>query len=412
MTFVTGSPSSELSPEALMLILAARLNLNLSDAARIEALLRSDINWQTLMIDSARLGVQPLLYKHLSQPRWSQFVPPDVLVSLKRLYRKESLRNVRIYGLVEQLLKAFDDAEISMVLLKGAFLGRWIYQDIGLRPMGDVDLLCRESEASLVKTKLNELGFHQKTVYPSPLHERVYAIDRGWHLKPFYSSKSAMIEVHFSIFPNVPHGFAEMERVWQGVEQRLADGLPVSFLAPGDLLLYLCLHLMHHLHIGRWQLYWFCDIHEVTAHYGDEIQWGSLFKTAAKLGVTSQVQSILHLLSQQHWNGSFPEIRGDFERLSMATLLRDRLFGGYEERQKAVFRGQLSKLGMLSGISGWRNRTYFLWKLVFPSRENLIGRYHPRNSLTVYLSYLLHPFVMVKRTMISLFYSVLCLVRK
>jgi hypothetical protein len=411
MTFVSASPSSELSPEEMILILAARLKLTLGNASKLEAVLRSDINWQTLMVDSARLGVQPLLHKHLSQPKWSPYVPTDVLASLKVAYRKESFRNVRIYGLVEQLLKAFNDAGIGVVLLKGAFLGRWVYRDIGLRPMGDIDLLCREREASSVKAKLNELGFHQKTVYPSPLHERVYAIDRGWHLKPFYSSKSAMLEVHFSIFPNVPHGFAEMERVWQGVGQDTAEGLPVSFLSPSDLVLYLCLHLMHHLHIGRWQLYWFTDIHEVVSHYGDEMEWERLFESAATLGVTAQAKSILHLLSQ-HWDVSFPEVRGDFEGLSMAALLRDRLLGGCEERQKAVFRGQLNKIGMLADISGWRHRTYFLWKLVFPSRENLIGRYHPRNALTMVLSYLVHPLVMVKRTVLSLFYGVFCLVRK
>ena len=96
----------------------------------------------------------------------------------------------------------------------------------------------------------------------------------------------------------------------------------------------------------------------------------------------------------------------------MATLLRKRLLRGHEETQKAVIRGQLHKLGMLGDISGWRNRFYFLWKLVFPSRENVIGRYRPRSSLTFYLSYLVHPFVMVKRAMVSLFYNIYGLVRR
>jgi len=411
LTFVSGHQSSQLPSEALILILAAKVNLSSNDAAKMEALLRGDINWHTIMIDSAKLGVQPLLYKHLSQTRLSQNVPPDVLASLKGLYRKESMRNIRIYGLIERLLSAFDDANMSLVLLKGAFLARWIYRDIALRPMGDIDLLCREGEAGLVKTKLAELGFRQKTVYPSPFHERLYAIDRGWHLKPFYNSKRAMIEVHFSIFPNVPHGFAQMEQVWDRVGRHASNGLSVSSLSPTDLVLYLCLHLMHHLRLGRWQLYWFCDIHEVVAHYRDEIEWERLFSTAASLGVTDQVQSVLHLISR-HWNSSLPEIHGDFEKLSMATLLRNRLLRGHEETQKAVIRGQLHKIGMLGDISGWRNRAYFLWKLVFPSRENVICRYRPRNSLSFYLTYLVHLFVMVKRAMVSLFYNIFCLVRK
>jgi hypothetical protein len=409
--FQPGHQSPHLPSEALIPVLAAKVNWGSTDAAKMEALLSGNIDWHTIMVDSAKLGVQPLLYKHLSQAGWSQYVPPDVLTSLKGLYRKESLRNIRIYGLIERLLAAFNEAGISLVLLKGAFLARWIYRDIALRPMGDIDVLCREGEISLVKAKLAELGFQQKTVYPSPFHEKLYAIDRGWHLKPFYDSKRAMVEVHFSIFPNVPGGFTQMGQVWDGVGCQATNGLSASCLAPADLLLYLCLHLLHHLRLGRWQLYWFCDIHEVVAHYGNEIEWERLFTTASLLGVRDRVQSIFDLLNR-HWNTGLPEMHGDFEKLSMAAVLHKRLLRGHEEIQKAVIRGQLHKLGMVGDISGWRNRAYFLWKLVFPSRENVIGRYRPRNSLTFCLSYLVHPFVMVKRAMVSLFYNIYGLVRR
>lgn len=411
LAFEPGNLSTQLPSESLILILASKVNLSFNDTAQMEVLLRGDINWHRIMADSAMLGVQPLLYKHLSQPEFSPYVPPDVLASLKGLYHKESLRNIRIYGLIERLLRAFDDAHISLVLLKGAFLCRWIYRDIALRPMSDIDLLCREGEAESVKTRLGELGFFQKTVYPSPFHERLYAVDRGWHLKPFYNSKRAMLEIHFSIFPNVPQGFAQMERVWESVGRHEANGLSISCLAPADLILYLCLHLVHHLHLGQWRLYWFCDIHEAVAHYGDSIEWERLFATAASLGVANEVRSILHLLGD-HWNSNLPAVVGDFERLSMVDLLRNRLLKGHEEAQRAVIRGQLHKLAMLNDISGWRNRVYFLWKLVFPSRENLIGRYHPSNSLSFCLTYLIHPFVMVKRAMVTLFYTISCLVRK
>jgi hypothetical protein len=403
--------AQELSPEGLMQILASRVNLDLDDKAKMEALLRGDLIWPTIMTESWKLGVQPLLHKHLSQTRFSQYVPATVLGSLKEEYRNQSMRNLRVYGLIERLSSAFEEADITVVLLKGAFLARWIYRDIALRPMGDIDILCREEEAGLVRAKLVELGLHQETIYPSPFHERFFAVNKGGHLNPFYGSRPLMIEVHFSVFPDVPHGFTHMEGVWGRVGRQPADGFSVSCLAPDDLVLYLCLHLMQHLRFGQCLLYWFCDIHEVIAHYRDEIEWERLFTTAKSLAVTDQVQPILRLLNR-YWHISLPEMHGDIKELSLAAILRKQVLLREEEKKKAIIRGQLHKFGMLGDIPGWRNRIYFLWKLVFPSRENLISRYGPRCSLMLYLSYLVHPLVLVKRAMVSLFHHILGLVRK
>jgi len=410
-TFTPQQHSPQLTPEALMQILAARVNLDVDDAAKMEALLRGDLIWPTIMNESGKLGVQPLLYKHLSQSRFSQCVPATVLGSLKEEYRNQSMRNLRVYGLIERLLDAFEEADITVVLLKGAFMARWIYRDIALRPMGDIDILCREEEEGLVRAKLVELGLHQETIYPSLFHERFFAFDKGGHINPYYGSRPLMIEVHFSILPHIPHGFMHMQRVWKRVGRHSVDGLSLSCLEPDDLVLYLCLHLSQHLRFGQCLLYWFCDIHEVIAHYRDEIEWERLFTTAQSLAAEDQVQPILRLLSR-YWHSSVPEMHGDIKELSLATILRKQVLMREEEKQKAVIRGQLHKFGMLSDIPGWRNRIYFLWKLVFPSRENLISRYGPRHSLTLYPSYLVHPLVLVARAMVSLFHHIHCLGRK
>ncbi|HQN17839.1 MAG TPA: nucleotidyltransferase family protein [Syntrophobacteraceae bacterium] len=405
--------ASQVSPESLLQILAAGINPDSDDTAEMEALLRGQINWDTVIADSGILGVQPLLYRHLSQDRLSPYVPQAVLDCLKDAYRKTAMGNLRFCGFAERLLRVFEEARLRVVLLKGAFLANWIYRDIALRPMDDIDILCRREDDRQIRAKLAELGFHQKTVHPSSFHEAFFAVDKGDHLNPFYGSKPLMVEVHFSIFPNVPHGFQHMDEVWERTVRvpPPTGGPPVTSLAPADLLLYLCLHLQRHLRYGQCRLYWFCDIHEVIAHYRDAIEWGELFAMAERLAVAEQVKPVLSLL-RRFWRSRVPEMEAPVEELDLADLLRKPVVTNREKSQEAVIRGQLYKLGMLGELPGWRNRAYYLWKLLFPSRENVISRYRPRSAPALWLCRLLHPLVLVKRAVVSLFHNVLSFMRK
>jgi hypothetical protein len=196
-----------------------------------------------------------------------------------------------------------------------------------------------------------------------------------------------------------------MSKVWDRVGRHAMDGLPVSCLAPDDLVLYLCIHLMQHLRFGQCRLYWFCDIHEVIAFYGEEVLWERVLTAAESLAASDRVRPILGLLSR-YWHSFVPEIQGNVSALSLAAILRKQVFMEREEEQKAIIRGQLKKLGMLREIPGWRSRIHFLWKLVFPSRENLMSRYGSRHRLAVYLPYVVHPLVLAKRAAMSLLHHI------
>jgi hypothetical protein len=417
----------QLAPETWLQILAARVNLEPEDEAMMEALLRRDVNWHGVITDSGKLGVHPLLYRHLSQNGFSKHVPPTVMNQLENAYRWQSLRNLCLTGLTEQILTACEDAGITVVFLKGAFLARWIYPDIALRPMADVDLLCRigdeepvraklaglgfHQEAGPVRAKLGKLGFPQTVSYPNFFHERFFAVDKGCHLNPFVRSPSSMIEVHFSIFPSIPHGFAHMDEVWARAGRHLSDDLSPGCLAPDDLILHLCLHLMRHIRYGQCRLYWFCDLHEVLVHYRDSLAWERLFATVAALGVTDQVRSILFLLSR-YWHSPVPEMQGPVKELSLGTILQDHLRRNRKESDRTLLRKHFHKLGTLLAAPGWRERAHFFWRLMFPSRDDLIRRYRPQNSLQLCRTYLVHSLMAVKQATESLLYGIRYLLKK
>jgi len=57
------------------------------------------------------------------------------------MYASTSIRNQLIFKELGVLTRIFQQAEISVVVLKGACLALTVYPDIGLRSMGDLDLM-------------------------------------------------------------------------------------------------------------------------------------------------------------------------------------------------------------------------------------------------------------------------------
>ncbi|PXF56235.1 MAG: hypothetical protein C4B58_14230 [Deltaproteobacteria bacterium] len=398
--------SKTFSPEEYLLVLAARIEMDCSDAAGMEGVLKEALDWRVVKASAHRLGVEPLLYKHLSQEKYAHYVPDDVIDFLKRSYRKQAIRNLRIYSQISRILNSMNQADIPIILLKGAFLAKWVYGDIALRPMSDIDILCRKKDAETVKKRLIELGYYQETTYNSPLHEKI-AAEKSKHMPPFSKNRATRIEVHIDILGKKTPGVSEeMTRLWETAIQVDLNGLRAYSLSPEYQALYLSVHLFQHVMSGSAVLYWFCDIHEVVRKYGDKIDWKDFWDRAGSLGFGAQICSVFELLRSQ-WNGSFPEMdkyrQGEeINKLSLETIVSA---GSKARKAKNILPAHMDNLKIVRDTEGWKGCLYYLWRTIFPTRTNLVCRYHPGNSSLLFLYYIIHPFKLGKRASLSLFYN-------
>lgn len=405
--------SKALSPEEYLTVLAARIDLDSDDAVRMERVLRQGLDWPTVKKYSHQLGVQPLLYKHLSQEKYAHYVPDEVMRFLKDRHRRESIKNLRIYGQINQILDSTNQANIPVILLKGAFMAKWIYGDIGLRPMSDIDILCREEDKQIVQNRLVELGYKQETIYKSPLHEKLSAPE-SMHLPPFYKPNAVRIEVHLNIFPKISHNSKDMKRVWEAAIPSELNGLQVHYLSPEYQLFYLCIHLYNHIMSGGIALYWLCDIHELIRHYKDKINWKQFSSIADSLGVGAQISSILDLI-RTNWNTFIPKKLlyypdTGINKLCLKTLIRNQFTN---KTRKINFLSSYSgKLKTVTEIEGWGSLFYFIWRTIFPARAYLIYKYNPGSSFMAYLYYIIRPCKLCKNALVSLFYNITFLFEK
>jgi hypothetical protein len=400
---IHNNQSKAFSPEEYLLVLAARMEMNYADADKMECILKEGLDWPVVKASAHRLGVEPLLYKHLSQEKYAHYVPGKVIHFLKRSYRKQAIRNLRIYNQISHIVASMNQADVPIILLKGIFLAKWVYGDIALRPMNDIDILCREKDAETVKKKLIELGYYQEeAIYNSPLHEKI-ADEKSKHMPPFSKNKATRIEVHVNILGKTPGVSEEMTRLWETAIPADLNGLRAYSLSPEYQALYLSVHLFQHVMSGSTVLYWFCDIHEVVRKYGDRIDWKDFWDRAGPLGFGAQIYSIFELLRSQ-WNGSLPEMDKyrpgeEIDNLSLETIV------SAGSKAKNILPAHMDNLKIIRDTEGCKWCLYYLWRTIFPTRSNLMYRYRPGNSSLLPLYYIIHPCKLGKRAFLSLFYN-------
>jgi len=71
--------------------------------------------------------------------------------------------NERYYSSLTRVIKVFDTAGIEVNLLKRAYLTWFIYKDIGLRPMIDIDI-DEERRSPEVERLLIEMGYKYQVI--------------------------------------------------------------------------------------------------------------------------------------------------------------------------------------------------------------------------------------------------------
>lgn len=404
LSSIVNNQSRTLSQEESLLVLAARLEMDLDDETKMEDILRDGVEWSVVEASARGLGIEPLLYKHLSQEKYADYVPGHILRLLKESYHKQSMRSLRIYGQLRRILESMNQSDAPIILLKGTYLAKWIYRDIALRPMSDIDILCRDRDTGAVQETLRDLGYEQmKDFAISKFHEQVSLtnITRAGHLPPFSKPNAVRVEIHTDIFTKTPCRTREMDMVWEKAIPCGQNGRNVLCPSLEHQLLHLSFHLHEHLMSGSVTLYWFCDIHEFVERYGEEIDWKKLRGIAESLGIASRIAALFDLLIR-HWKTRIPEHivhspDAGFNRLSLKWAI----FG-----KKIGSRNFLpSRIRLVKDIKkefGWGKSLYYVLRHLFPARSHIIHRYKPKNQREICRCYISHFYQSFRHALLSL----------
>lgn len=372
-----------------------------SEAAKAERLAHiSSEEWQAVAELARQHGVTPLLYHHLKRlglvvgersemPSARHFANSAAWLitnteELKQAFLENAARNMRLYQELGKLLRRLWEQDIAVIALKGAHLAEAVYDNIGLRIMGDVDLLVRKDDLLRVEQELLAQGYKPDDC------NRVIAQDN--YNFPYTLPKSGLVvEIHWVLVASKLPFQVGMEGLWSRAQQVTLAQVPVLALSPADLLLYLCLHTAKHTY--DMQLRMLCDIGEVVQRYGAGLDWQEIGVRAWQWGIIRAVYVILRLAQEllevavpADWLASL-EPAGFDERY--LVLARQQILADQHRMESPLL--QSVATAKLWGLKGLGSKLVVIRERIFLSRETMALIYPaPANSWRIYLYYPLH----------------------
>lgn len=299
----------QLSYENQLLIHFARNEIDETGHVGIKKIIENSLNWDYIFIEALRHGIAPLLYYHIKESGYP--VPSGIFKSLEKFYYKTVASNTLMFYETVKILKSFDDAGIKAIILKGPALANTIYNNPGLRPFSDIDLLIPRQNLNKATAVLKKSGY----ILPdnslpieayTKFHFHISAIKRD--------TNRIHVELHWHLSDTLKYTRIETvtEKIWENVQHTKIRNLSALTMMPEDLLLYLCFHLDKHGYmnnfiysqeynpdlilnrLSRNRLIWFVDIHEVIKFYGEKINWKNFIEKAKKWDETGCITSCLY----------------------------------------------------------------------------------------------------------------------
>ena len=375
-----------MSPEDTVLLSCARKGMDKATSQKVKAVLNSGLDWTYIIETALQHGIAPLLYYNLSELA-DERVPEKVVEYLRKLYNGNVARNILVYDALSKVLKAFKDAGIEVIVLKGAALAETIYHDIGLRPFSDVDILVRERDLQSAKKQLPGLGYRlDEAVSPEKYNEEF-----GCDL--YYTGKVNILEIHWDILRKIKsdrYTRVKIEKIWDRAVPAKIAGVDALVMSPEDMLLHFCVHLPKHRYN---RLIWLCDVFEIIAH--TDIDWEYVIESAENYRTKAYMYYGLHFTGVL-LGGDIPErvlkaLKPPLvERMVLNTVLNDVLSS--ERRIMPVF--NLMKILL---IDRKRDRFKYLGAYIAPPAESL-ARMYSVSGKKVYVYYIVHPVYVLFKT--------------
>jgi len=231
---------------------------------RLAQLSNNVTDWTGVLAEAESHGLSPLLYIHLKAADVS--LPLPVKRDLQGLYLRYRHAN-RVRGqLLVEILAAYEAAGIQALVIKGAALAHGFYPEPGLRPMSDVDLLVKRTDAYRAQELLTELGFQA----PLPPADRL----PGKHLLAAIRSVEGLtvsVELHHNLFNIGTRASLELNGLSGPPIPFALEGVTAYTLPHEEMLWHLCQHLTL---IGQpFRLIWLVDIVGLAERYASEIDW-------------------------------------------------------------------------------------------------------------------------------------------
>lgn len=241
--------------------------------------------WLALYQRATAHQITPLLYHQLKNA--ADIQAPEVIIQrCQQDYQHNAYQNVCFYQALVEVSRQLHQANIPLILLKGSHLSKYVYRNLAIRHMTDMDVLIQPNDLAAVEKILLGMGY----VLMNP-EAREWYYHHHYHLV-YRSPQQLYLEVHWHIQePKI--STIDIQSCWQQAQTVELDGIPVWLFQPEHLFLHLCAHLAQNsFQLNLKHLY---DIAFMVEDAEHPLSWPRLIACAAQWQLQKSVYVSLYL---------------------------------------------------------------------------------------------------------------------
>ncbi|HNX80539.1 MAG TPA: nucleotidyltransferase family protein [Candidatus Omnitrophota bacterium] len=361
-------------------------------------------DWQALADYAIEKKLSPPFFLRLREYK-SGSIPPEVIATCKVFNLINIQHNLELEKELNRVLSCLKEKNIQVMVLKGLFFARYMYNDIALRQVPvDLDLLIKPDQFAQARSILEDAGYYCEE---SVIGQKKSALKLKYTGQIGFSSKKDggryFIELHIDlrglfVYPQ------ELD-LWRAAKELNFDGMTLLAPEPENLLIYLCLLTMPVSELT--ELKYIYDLHVFLLKFGPDINWEKIHETVARRHAACVYYALM--LSKELFGSAVPP---DFLKAIQPGLLKRAVVSFWLRKNNIITVSRMQKSRWYFQFSSWH---YFassclyslgimdcfgiIWKKLFPSPEEISLMYNETSASTcwLYVKRICKPFLHICR---------------
>lgn len=383
-------PMRKLQPEELFILACAKIEPSAEEINRINDLIPQIKNWDYTLKLAIENGMAPLVNNKIPLLDNGSMVPAGVKEKLSQTYLKTLSRNMVLYEHFRQIVTELGKAGIDVIPLKGIYLAEFLYKDIGLRQMSDIDILVRKEDAQKCVTILEGLGYQKGLSLAEMVGLDTNSLQ---HLTPMVK-QGVSVEIHTKLQGGREKFSVNLDDIWNNSIPSVTAGVSIKALDIHHLLIHIATHLEKHFTTERIQLNGFIDTLSIIENFEKEVDWGRIESLCEEYGCPRNFHRILGL-AKKYFDCNLPD-----RYVNIKPYLDDEL--------KLVKLLKNPDVPLHSGIRNFKvikAQKNIVQSLVyiFPPMSFMVARYGFRNMILIPFYYLYRLWIGVRQVLRAIF---------
>lgn len=272
-----------------LLTLCARSQLTPENKKNIRTVIAQGIDFNKLIEKAIWQRLHALVAYHLSSDDFLDLVSEQTRKQFKQIRLQNMARNMLLQEELARMLKLYNKENIPVIVLKGSALLGTVYQDISLRPMGDMDILVQSDHLILAESIALRQEYKHILNKENPKDHH--------HLSELIQKKKGVVlEIHHHIISNQKPFTVNIQDFWsRSTDFNILDTPALAF-SQEDTIIYLSISILSDLFShNRAVLGRLCDISEIIREYEYLLDWNCLLKISKENNLNEALYFILYL---------------------------------------------------------------------------------------------------------------------